>query len=120
MSSPVDLIVFGPGKVDVLITHRAWGGFWGPEGYIGYEQRHYRAGLRGIGPTFTNPSFQDNPPDIRCAGTITLDHEHNQVVIKMRRITSRSGEPERSKPHPASGAYIIQSTRQAKVGESSL
>jgi len=115
-----DLIVYGPEKMDVLITHQQWGGIWGPEGYIGYEQGHYRAALRGPGPTFIDPKFQDNPPSTACVGSITLDREHKRLAIDMRRIVSRPGEPQRTKAHPASGTYVIESTRHAKIGEPSL
>src|SRR6266487_437349 len=114
----IDLIEYAPGKIDVRITRRQWGGFWGPEGYIGYEKEHYRAGLRGSGRTFTNPEFQDNPPG-RCIGTITLDREHNKVIVNMWRVVSKPGEPLRTKAHPANGTYPIASTRKATPGEPS-
>lgn len=116
----VDLIEYETGKIDVLITKRLWRGFLGPEGYMGYLPEHFRAGLRGNGPTFVNPLFEDNPPDIHCVGTISLDREHNQVIVKLRRIVSREGETERTVPHPANGIYIIQTTRKARPGAPSL
>jgi hypothetical protein len=111
------LIDFGQDGVVVLISKREWEGFWGPEGYIGLVKRQYRAGLHGMGPVFVNPRFQDNPPDIHCIGTVTLDREHEKVIIDMRRILSKPGEPERTRPHPANGAYRIESTRRADPDE---
>jgi hypothetical protein len=115
-----DLIVYGPGHVDIEITKRSWAGFWGPEGYVGYQDEHYAAGLRGSGPAFVNPTFIDNPPSFRCVGTIILDREHNKIVVDMRRIVSKSGEPEKAKPHPANGTYLIKTMREARPGEPSL
>ena|SRR5882757_570438 len=115
-----ELVEHPSGKIEVVITKWQWEGFWGSEGYIGSRPNHYSAILSGNGPVFNNPSFIDNPPTIRCVGTITLDREHKKVIVNMRRITSKPGESERTKPHPANGTYPIESTRNAKAGEPSL
>jgi hypothetical protein len=116
----VDLVEYESGKVDVLITRRLWDGFWGSDGYIGYRPNHFRAGLRGNGPTYTNPIFQDTEPSINCIGSITLDREHNKVIVDMRRIVSKLGQPEQTRRHPANGTYSIESTREAMPGAPSL
>ena len=115
-----DLIVYEPEKVDVLITHREWAGLFGHHGYPGYEQRHYRVGLRGPGPKFVNPKFQDNPPTIECVGSVNLNREHNRVTLDMRRVVSQPGESMRTKAHPANGTYVILSTRKAGSDEPCL
>ena len=110
----VDLVDRGLAGLDVLITREEWGGFWGPEGYIGFQTRDYRANLVGNGPVYTNPWFADDPPSIRCVGTITIDRERGVVMVNMRRVVSNTGERERTKAHPANGTYLIRSTRKGK------
>lgn len=111
-----DIVDYGSRGIDVEITKRMWDGFWGAEGYIGYKNEHYKAGLQGDGPVFINPPFQDNPPDIYCIGTITVDRQHGKVTVNMRRIVSKPGERQRTQPHPANGTYPIESTRYDHTG----
>jgi len=112
-----ELIEQGPGETELRFCHRDWGGVMGPHGYVGYQTTSYGAALEGSGPTFTNPIFQDNPPDFKCTGSITLDREHNRVVVAMWRIISAPGEPDRRQAHPANGTYSIISTRSARRDE---
>lgn len=92
-----------PGKRMLAITGRQWRGIWGPEGWVGYENSGYWITLEGNGPVYKNPRFQDNPPDFQCIGEVTLDSQHHQVTIEMRRVISKPDEPIRTTPHPANG-----------------
>ena len=116
----VELIKYGPDSFDISINKILWEGIVGIHGYVGYSPSHYWAGLRGSGPVYINPIFQDNPPRIKCVGTITLDRARNSVVVKMNRIISKEGEPLRTTPHPANGTYPIQSTRKPFPDEQPL
>lgn len=95
-----ELIEFSDQKIDIHIVHREWGGLFDAHGYIGYQDNGYTAGLRGKGPTFVDPIFQDNPPRTRCVGSITLDLEHKKVTISMRRVIPHEGKSDRTKHIP--------------------
>jgi hypothetical protein len=112
-----DLIQQGSEAAELRFCRRSWGGFLGPHGYIGYENTGYKAGLVGIGPTFTNPIFMDNPGYFHCIGTISLDKERNQVTIKLCRIFSEPGKPLQTNSHPANGTYKIITVREAYPDE---
>jgi hypothetical protein len=111
------LIEHGAAGIELRFCHRYWGGFLGPHGYVGYQTTSFGAALEGVGPTFTNPRFQDNPADFQCVGSITLDREHNRVVIAMWRVISVPGKPDRRNAHPANGTYGIESVRKAMPDE---
>jgi hypothetical protein len=106
-----------PGKLLLGFSKREWGGFYGPEGYVGYRYVGYWAALEGDGPEYVNPHFQDNPSEFKCVGTITLDKGQNEATVKMQRVVSKEGEPERTTPHPANGTYHIEIVRKAKSYE---
>ena len=107
-----ELIEIAPDKTLANITKREWAGFWGPEGYVGYKVYGYTAALSGDGPVFVDPHFVDNPPSFHCVGTITLDRDHKRITVNLRRVVSKEGEPETTKPHPANGEYLIESVRK--------
>lgn len=111
------LIEHGAAGTELRFCHRYWGGILGPHGYVGYQTTGFGAALEGVGPTFTNPRFQDNPPDFQCVGSITLDLEHNRVVVAMWRVIPVPGKPDRKKAHPANGTYRIESVRKAMPDE---
>ncbi len=98
----------GRGYSELIFSRREWGGFWGPEGYIGFRDVGYSAILSGAGPLYTNPFFNDNPPG-RCIGTITMNREQSRVTLSMSRVVSKPGAPERTHAHPANGTYPIKS-----------
>ena len=108
----VHLVDLEPGNMMLSIGKRHWDGFWGIEGYIGFRKSHYYATLEGTGPTFTNPVFEDSPP-FPCVGMITLDREHGRVTIKLQRVISEEGKPERRESHPANGTYPLKSVTKA-------
>jgi hypothetical protein len=112
-----DIIEHGPDQIEIRFCKRSWGGVVGPHGYVGFITTGYGAALEGKGPIFVNPKFQDNPPDSRCIGIITLDRIHNRVIVDMQRIMSKPGEPEQTKPHPANGTYVVKSVRKAMPDE---
>ncbi len=114
----VVLIRKAPGKQLLSIAKRERVGIWGPDGYVGYRTAGYWVALDGNGPTFVNPHFQDDSSDFRCNGSITLDIEHRKVKVEMRRIVSKPGASERTKPHPANGTYTIEDIRDARPEES--
>src|SRR5689334_14466054 len=69
-----------PGKSLLDINSRQWGGFWGPEGYVGHRYITYWAGLEGQGPIFHDPHFEDSPSDFNCIGDIVLDMQRREVT----------------------------------------
>jgi hypothetical protein len=85
-------------------------------GIMGYDASSYWAELEGSGPIFVNPPFVGGSGE-PCIGTITLDREHSEVTIKLRRIVSAPGEPLKTKPHPANGTYKINTVRKANFYE---
>lgn len=111
------LIEIEPGKVLLSVNKKIWKGLWGPEGYIGYQRISYWAALNGSGPVFVNPHFQDNPSGFHCVGTIVVDRDHNLVTLDMRRVVSKSSQPDRTAPHPANGHYQIDTIRKPQQGE---
>ena len=111
------LIEQGPSQTELRFWKHSWGGIVGVHGYVGYVTYSCAAALDGSGPIFRNPKFLDNPPDFRCVGTITLDRRRNEVIVEMRRLISKPGEPEQGKAHPANGKYRIESVRKATVPE---
>jgi hypothetical protein len=113
----VTLIEVGPDKQLLLVTKRYWAGLWGPEGYIGHENATYWIALSGPGPTFVNPHFEGSRFGAGCIGTVVLDREHHRVSLDMRRVISKDGTVNRTKPHPINGAYAIDSVRKAHRGE---
>ena len=113
----VQLIEHGAIGIELRFCHRYWGGIMGPHGYVGYQTSSYVAALEGVGPTFINPRFQDNPPDFRCVGSITLDRKNNRVVVAMWRVITAPGKPDQKKAHPANGTYNIESVRKGMPDE---
>jgi len=111
------LIKTSSDKMWLSITKREWGGVLGPHGYVGHQWYGYCIELDGVGPIFTNPPFHDNPPDFRCVDTVTLDRDHDRVIVNMRRVISKPGAPEHTRPHPGNGTYTIESIRSAKTNE---
>ena len=83
----------------------------GPDGYTGHHKVTYWAALAGSGPTFVNPHFADVPQEYHCIGAINVDLDHKLVSIDMRRIVSKPGEPEETRPHPANGVHRIEKIR---------
>lgn len=109
------LVIHGSGEIELAFCKRSWQGMVTPHGFGGYEYIVYKAALIGEGPIFSDPPFQDNPPDFHCFGTITLDREHREVTVNMRRGLSKKGE--KTRPHPANGTYRVTSERDANAME---
>lgn len=113
----VDLIRNHAGATWVVINTREWGGVFGVDGFVGFENQTYLAKLEGSGPVYTAPFFQDNPFGVKCVGTITLDRKSNKVLVDMHRVVTDPRESVRSGPHPANGFYTIGTEREAKPTE---
>ena len=113
----VTLIQLSADKSLLAIAKPERVGIIGPDGYVGWRTAGYWAALQGPGPVYDNPHFQDDSSDLPCIGRITLDRGHNEVTIDMKRVVSKSGGMEQTKPHPANGTYVIEQTRTARPGE---
>ena len=110
----VNLIEKSPNVIWLSVDQRIWKGYWGAEGWVGSTYRTYWVKLVGVGPTFTDPIFQDDPHNMRCIGTIALDREHNHVTISMQRVVDQGN---RTMPHPSNGIHTIHSVRKAQPNE---
>ena len=109
-----------PGEMELRYCRMALRHPFGPHGIESFrEPIVYGVALIGNGPVYIDPPFVGDFP-FRCVGSVILDCEHNRVTMNMRRIVSKPGTPERTKPQPANGIYPIVSVRQATVPEQQL
>lgn len=103
------------GRVQVLIRADVWRGIFTIHGFGGYAHNiYYWATLKGEGPDYRDPVFHQNAPIPReiHRGTITVDGKKKQVVIDLKRVVSKPGEPEKLEPSSANGTYPIKKVTQ--------
>lgn len=74
---------------------------------------YYWVTLSGPGPTYADPKLYINSnTQFRHVGTITVDRGKRQVVIDLKRVVSKPGEPEKLELSPANGTYPIKKANQ--------
>lgn len=100
-------------KMQLLICYDEWLGVVTVHGYGGYAHGiDCWAALIGKGPVYVDPIFHENAPipPQTYRGTITIDREHQQAIIDLRRVISNPGDPERLEAISANGTYPIRRT----------
>lgn len=101
------------GRMQVLVRADVWRGIFTIHGFGGYAHNiYYWATLTGDGSYYTDPVLHQNSPIPREVhrGTITVDRIGKRVVIDLKRVVSKPGEPEKLESSPANGTYPIKKT----------
>ena len=100
-----------PSRVCLEIKSKYWLPLLGPDGPGGSrESIEFWTNLEGEGPVYRDTDLIDNNPteETHNRGTITIDKKKKKVIIDLQRIISKPGEPEKTEPNRANGAYHLK------------